>query len=160
MIKFKNLMPRQFMTAREHVRGWNTLLGGPTDKALPNLLDLIIKESGERFSGFLTFHVRERVGPVLLFSSVFRRENIFFESDGTSSGLTRKWRALACLMALLTLFLACLYSLHYHRASHTVHSPFKVQNKLRSGQVSLSTDRVGGGGGGVAGGMTDENTLV
>ena len=83
------------------------LLGGPIDKALPNLLDFIIKESGERFSGFLRFDVKERM--LAVFSSVLRREVIFFESDAASSSLTRKWRALACLMALLTLFLACLY---------------------------------------------------
>lgn len=45
-----------------------------------------------------------------LFSSVLRRQNISFKSDAASSSLSQKWRTLACLMAVLTLFLACLYS--------------------------------------------------
>ena len=45
-----------------------------------------------------------------LFRSLLRRANIFFESDVASSSLTRKWWALACLMVLLTLLLACVYS--------------------------------------------------
>ena len=45
-----------------------------------------------------------------LCSSVLRKGNIIFKSDTASSSLTWKWWALACLMALLTLFFACLYS--------------------------------------------------
>ena len=44
-----------------------------------------------------------------LFSSVLRRENIFFESVSASSNFAWKWEALACLMSFVTLFLACLY---------------------------------------------------
>ena len=44
-----------------------------------------------------------------LFSSVLRRENIFFESVSASFNFAWKWEALACLMSFVTLFLACLY---------------------------------------------------
>ena len=37
-----------------------------------------------------------------LFSSVLRRENIFFESVSASSDFAWKWEALACLMSFVT----------------------------------------------------------
>jgi len=45
-----------------------------------------------------------------LFSSVLRRENIFFISDAASSNFAWKWDAPICLMAFVTSLLACLYT--------------------------------------------------
>ena len=45
-----------------------------------------------------------------LFSSVLRRENIFFISDAASSNFAWKWDAPIYLMAFVTSLLACLYT--------------------------------------------------
>ena len=53
-------------------------------KLLLNLFDAILKDSGNEFSSFSGYTFCQVIEPVL-FSSVLRRESIFFESNAASS---------------------------------------------------------------------------